>query len=47
MFENDYALFGKHATYVKFLKDEAKVFNRYIDVYMNGAIMGFCTGVNQ
>lgn len=44
MFENDCTLVGKHATYVKFLKDEAKVFNRYIDVYMNGAIMGFLYG---
>ncbi|MGB4503816.1 MAG: hypothetical protein WBI44_02840 [Syntrophaceticus sp.] len=44
MFENDYTLYGKHATYVKFLHDEAKVFNRYIDVYMNGAIMGFLYG---
>ncbi len=44
MFENDYTLFGKHATYVKFLRDEAKVFKRYIDVYMNGAILGFLYG---
>lgn len=41
MFENDYTLVGKHATYAKYLKDSAKIFNRLIDVYMNGAIMGY------
>lgn len=44
MFENDITISGKHATYVKFLVNEAKVFNRYIDVYMNGAILGFLYG---
>ncbi|MHB8170946.1 MAG: hypothetical protein ACYDG6_05330 [Thermincolia bacterium] len=44
MFEHDYTLVGKHATYTKFLKDEADVFDRYIDVYMNGAILGFLFG---
>ncbi len=54
MFENDYTITGKHATYLKFLAvknsgskivDEsspisAKIFERYIDVYMNAAIWG-------
>ena len=54
MFENDYNITGKHATYLKFLaaknsgnKDgdesattSARVFERYIDVYMNAAIWG-------
>ena len=53
MFENDYALTGKHATYLKYLavknskddpdsevKSSAKIFERYIDVYMNAAIWG-------
>lgn len=53
MFENDFALFGKHATYLKFLvkknaKDDdgidnpkaARIFERYIDVYMNAAVFG-------
>lgn len=54
MFENDYNITGKHATYLKFLaaknsgsKDaeqssvvSAKIFERYIDVYMNAAIWG-------
>jgi hypothetical protein len=44
MFENDVSLVGKHATYVKFLVNEAKIFKRYIDVYMNGAIFGFLYG---
>lgn len=53
MFENDYSITGKHATYLKFLakknsKDDdspdnpiaAKLFDRYIDVYMNAAVFG-------
>lgn len=53
MFENDYTINGKHATYLKFLakknsKDDqsaeekggSKLFERYIDVYMNAAIWG-------
>ena len=54
MFENDYNITGKHATYLKVLaaknsgakdSDEsgptyAKIFERYIDVYMNAAIWG-------
>lgn len=40
MFENDYALTGKHATYVKSLVNGAKLYKRYIDVYMNGAVFG-------
>lgn len=40
MFENDYTINGKHATYIKFLVNDTKLFDRYIDVYMNGAIFG-------
>lgn len=53
MFENDYTITGKHATYLKFLamknsKEEnetdgatsAKIFERYIDIYMNAAVWG-------
>jgi len=52
MFENDYTITGKHATYLKYLavknskEDEdattssARLFERYIDVYMNAAIWG-------
>lgn len=52
MFENDYALTGKHATYLKYLavknskEDDdattasARLFERYIDVYMNAAVWG-------
>lgn len=53
MFENDYTITGKHATYLKFLaaknaKDDdtvekghfARLFERYIDVYMNAVIWG-------
>lgn len=39
MFEGDYTIYGKHATYIKYLK-EAKIFSRYIDVYMAGAVLG-------
>lgn len=52
MFENDYIITGKHATYLKYMavknaKDDenavtssARLFERYIDVYMNAAIWG-------
>lgn len=53
LFETDYTINGKHATYLKFLAkknardvDEsdnpqaAKIFERYIDVYMNAAVWG-------
>lgn len=53
MFENDYAITGKHATHLKFLakkisRDDqtpdnhaaARIFERYIDVYMNAAVFG-------
>ena len=40
MFEKNYRLSGKHATYVKFLKDEAKIFDTIIGAYINGAIFG-------
>lgn len=40
MFENDHTLTGKHATYAKYLKDEAKLYGRIVDVYMNGAVFG-------
>ena len=40
MFERDYRLEGKHATYAKFLKDSARLYDTIVDVYMNGAIFG-------
>lgn len=52
MFDGDYTITGKHATYLKYLaakntKDDedgattsAKIFERYIDVYMNAAVWG-------
>lgn len=52
MFENDYTITGKHATYLKYMaaknaKDDenaatssARLFERYIDVYMNAVIWG-------
>jgi len=43
MFESDYTINGIHATYLKYLY-EAKIFKRYIDVYMNAAIIGFLYG---
>lgn len=44
MFERDYELKGKHAAYTKYLRDTAKVFVRFIDVYMIAAIIGFLHG---
>lgn len=40
MFDSDYAIYGKHATYIKYLVNDAKAFQRYIDVYMAGAVLG-------
>ena len=40
MFENDHTFYGKHATYIKYLVDDTKLFKRYIDVLMNGAVFG-------
>lgn len=55
MFERDYAIIGKHATYLKAMAkkdnkdnpDQAEhpfVYSRYIDVYMNAAIWGLLYG---
>ncbi len=44
MFENDYTISGIHATHLKYLVNDAKIFIRYIDVYMNAAIIGFLHG---
>lgn len=40
MFESDYEIYGKHATYIKYLVKDAKAFKRYIDVYLAGAALG-------
>jgi len=44
LFENDYTINGMHATYLKYMVNDAKIFNRYIDVYMNAAICGLLYG---
>lgn len=40
MFDRDFTFTGKHATYVKFLVHNAKLYKRYMDVYMSGAVFG-------
>ncbi len=40
MFEGDYTINGMHATYIKYLVNDVKAFDRYIDVYMAGAALG-------
>ena len=40
MFDADYTIYGKHATYIKYLVNDVKVFSRYIDVYMAAAALG-------
>lgn len=40
VFDGDYTIYGKHATYIKYLVNDAKAFKRYIDVYMVGAALG-------
>lgn len=41
LFENDYTIQGKHATHLKFLVNEARIYTTYIDVYLNAAIFGY------
>lgn len=41
LFENDVTITGIHATHLKFLVNDAKIYNDYIDVYMNAAVFGF------
>ncbi len=40
MFDSDYTIYGIHATRLKYLVNDAKVFDRYIDVYMTAAAVG-------
>ena len=44
MFEKDCTINGIHATYIKYLVNTAKVFDRYIDVYMTAAAVGCLYG---
>lgn len=41
LFENDVTIVGKHASHLKFLVNEAKLYDDYIDVYMNAAVFGY------
>ncbi len=41
LFENDVTITGKHATHLKVLVNDAKLYNDYIDVYMNAAVFGY------
>ena len=41
LFENDLTIMGKHATHLKFLVNDAMLFDDYIDVYMNAAVFGY------
>lgn len=41
LFENTITITGKHATYIKFLVNEAEIFDKYIDVYLCGAVVGY------
>lgn len=51
MFKGDIAITGKHAYYMKVLSDRdnnsERLFNRYIDVFMNAAIIGFIYGEKE
>ena len=44
MFEKTYTFQGKHAQYVKDLKDHGNLFDRYLDVLILAPILGFLTG---
>ena len=41
LFEDDLNITGKHATHLKFLVKDAKLYDDYIDVYMNAAVFGY------
>ncbi len=41
LFENDVIITGKHATHLKFLVNDAKLYDDYIDVYMNASVFGY------
>ena len=45
LFEGDVLLRGKHSAYVKFLVNDAKIFDKYIDVYLCGAVVGYLYNV--
>lgn len=48
MFTDDIHLHGKHAQYVKELGDsEVGLFSRYLDVFINGAIVGLIYGKKE
>lgn len=40
MFDSDYEIYGNHATQMKYLVNDVKAFDRYIDVYLAGAAIG-------
>lgn len=40
MFDTDLEFIGKHATYMKRLVTDVKLYKRYVDVYMNAAVFG-------
>lgn len=44
LFGREIEFTGKYATYVRYLKDEAKVFLSYRDIYVMSAILGFLEG---
>ena len=47
LFESDILLRGKHSVYVKFLVNDAKIFDKYIDVYLCGAVVGYLYNVKS
>lgn len=47
LFEGDFDLKGKHATWMKFLVDEAKLYPRYLDVFLHAAVLGFTYDIKR
>lgn len=41
LFEREYTFTGKHAVYLKFLTNEAKIYASYIDIFISAAVVGF------
>jgi|LSQX01.1.fsa_nt_gb hypothetical protein len=44
MFDKEVFIRGKHAAYIRSLRDKAKVFERYLDAYILAPIIGFLYG---
>ena len=47
LFESDITFTGKHATYIKFLKDDAGIFATLMDAFLTAVVLGFKHGERE